>query len=88
MLPTLFVIIIIRSIFQHYAEAMAIRSPISSASLFRFLSVAYLIAVVSRRTVNISREAKTASRLTYQRGLKYILDEKTLAATLKKRKRR
>jgi CBS domain containing-hemolysin-like protein len=84
MLPTLFVIIIIRSIFQHYAEAMAIRvAHFIRISSFVFYPVAYLIAVVSRRTVNISREAKNRqpSYITKE-GLKYILDEKTLGSDI------
>ncbi|MBP7341199.1 MAG: hemolysin family protein [Smithellaceae bacterium] len=84
MLPTLFVIIIIRSIFQHYAEAMAIRvAPFIRFSSFVFYPVAYLVAVVSRRTVNISQDAKTRqpSYITKE-GLKYILDEKTLGSDI------
>lgn len=79
MLPTLFVIIIIRSIFQHYAEIMAIRvAHFIRISSMVFYPLAYLVAAVSRRTVNISldQQEKQPSYITKE-GLKYILGEKT-----------
>jgi len=79
MLPALFGIIVIRSIFQHYAEAMAIRvAHFIRLSSFVFYPLAYLVAQVSRRTVNFSLDQKTKqpSYITKE-GLKYILDEKT-----------
>ena len=86
MLPALFIIIVIRSIFQHYAEFMAVRV----AGFIRFSSmvfypVAYLIAAISRRTVNISldRSAKPSSYITTE-GLKYILGEKTRGSDIEK----
>lgn len=79
MLPTLFVMIIIRSIFQHYAETMAVRvAHFLRISSIVFYPLAYLVALVSRRTVNFSVDQKTKqpSYITKE-GLKYILDEKT-----------
>ncbi|MFO7568647.1 MAG: hemolysin family protein [Smithellaceae bacterium] len=79
MLPTLFVMIIMRSIFLHYAEAMAIRVAwfirISSVILY---PVSFVIAAVSRGTVHLSadRNAIQTSHITKE-GLKYILGEKT-----------
>ncbi len=79
MLPTLFIMIIIRSIFQHYAEFAAI----SVAHFIRVSSIiyyplAYFVAAVSRTTVNISsdQQARKTSYITKE-GLKYILGEKT-----------
>ena len=79
MLPVLFVIIIIRSIFQHYAEAMAIRvAHFIRISSIVFYPLAYLVALVSRRTVDFSLDQRTMqpSYITKE-GLKFILDEKT-----------
>ena len=79
MLPILFVIIIIRSIFQHYAEAMAIRvAHFIRVSSIVFYPLAYLVALVSRRTVDFSLDQRTKqpSYITKE-GLKFILDEKT-----------
>lgn len=79
MLPILFVMILIRSVFQHYAEAMAIRvAHFIRISSMVFYPLAYLVAAVSRRTVNISQD-ETARQPSYitKEGLKYILDEKT-----------
>jgi putative hemolysin len=79
MLPTLFVIIIIRSIFQHYPELMAIKVAhfIRFSSLV-FYPLTYFIAAISRGAVNISfdRKVKQPSYITKE-GLKYILGEKT-----------
>jgi putative hemolysin len=79
MLPTLFVMIIARSVFLHYAEAMAVRVAyfIRFSSLL-FYPVAFLIAAVSRGTVHLSADSKSGqkSHITKE-GLKYILGEKT-----------
>lgn len=79
MLPTLFVIIIIRSIFQHYPEFMAIKvAHFIRLSSVVFYPLAWFVAAVSRGAVNISfdQKVKPPSYITKE-GLKYILDEKT-----------
>jgi len=79
MLPTLFAIIIVRSIFQHYPEAMAIRvAHFIRLSSFVFYPLAWFVAAVSRGAVNISfdQKVKRPSYITKE-GLKYILGEKT-----------
>jgi CBS domain containing-hemolysin-like protein len=79
LLPTLFVMLVVRSIFQHYAEQMAIRvAHFIRLSSFVFYPLAYFIAAVSRGAVNISfdPDEKTPSYITKE-GLKYILGEKT-----------
>ena len=79
MLPTLFVMIIARSIFQHYAESMAIRvAHFIRISSIVFYPLTYVVAAVSRGTVNISfdQKVKQPSYITKE-GLKYILGEKT-----------
>ena len=79
MLPTLFVMIIVRSVFLHYAETMAIKVAwfirVSSIILY---PVAFVIAAVSRGTVHLSsdRNVVQTSHITKE-GLKYILGEKT-----------
>lgn len=79
MLPALFIMIIIRSIFQHYAEAMAIRvAHFIRLSSYVFYPLAYCVAAISRGAVNISfdQKIKQPSYITKE-GLKYILGEKT-----------
>lgn len=79
MLPTLFVIIIVRSIFQHYPEYMAIKvAHFIRVSSFVFYPLAYFVAAISRGAVNISfdQKVKQPSYITKE-GLKYILGEKT-----------
>ncbi|HOG13182.1 MAG TPA: hemolysin family protein, partial [Smithellaceae bacterium] len=79
MLPTLFIIIIIRSIFQHYAESMAIRvAHFIRLSSYVFYPLAYSVAAISRGAVNLSSDPKIRqhSYITKE-GLKYILGEKT-----------
>lgn len=79
MLPTLFIILIVRSVFQHYAEVMAIRvAYFIRVSSIIFYPLAYLVALVSRGAVNLSfdPEGKPSSYITKE-GLKYILGEKT-----------
>jgi len=79
MIPILFFMIIIRSVFLHYAETMAV----AVAYFIRFSSVvfypvAFLIAAVSKGTVHRSSVQKggKSSHITKE-GLKYILGEKT-----------
>ncbi len=79
MLPTLFIIIIIRSIFQHYADFMAIRvAHFIRLSSYVFYPLAYSVAAISRGAVNLSSDPKIRqhSYITKE-GLKYILGEKT-----------
>ncbi len=86
MLPTLFIIIIIRSIFQHYAELMAIRvAHFIRISSIVFYPLTYLVSAVSRRTVDISfdQKVKQPSYITKE-GLKYILGEKTRGGDIQK----
>ncbi|MDI6741369.1 MAG: hemolysin family protein [Smithella sp.] len=78
-IPTLFAMIIARSVFLYYAEAMAVRVAwfIRFSSML-FYPVAFVIAAVSRGTVHLSsdRKAGETSHITKE-GLKYILGEKT-----------
>jgi CBS domain containing-hemolysin-like protein len=79
MLPALFVMIIIRSIFQHYAEFMAMKvAHFIRLSSLVFYPLAYCVAAISRGAVNISfdQKVKQPSYITKE-GLKYILGEKT-----------
>jgi len=79
MLPILFVIIIVRSVFQHYPEFMAIKvAHFIRLSSIVFYPVAYFVAAISRGAVNISfdQKVKQPSYITKE-GLKYILGEKT-----------
>ncbi|HNY49376.1 MAG TPA: hemolysin family protein [Smithella sp.] len=78
-IPTLFLMIIARSVFLYYAETMAVRVAwfIRFSSML-FYPVAFVIAAVSRGTVHLSsdRKAGETSHITKE-GLKYILGEKT-----------
>ncbi len=79
LLPTLFMIIIIRSIFQHYPEYLAIKvAHFIRLSSIVFYPLAWFVAAVSRGAVNISfdQKVKRPSYITKE-GLKYILGEKT-----------
>ena len=79
MLPVLFIMIVIRSIFQHYAETMAIRvAHFIRLSSYIFYPLAYGVAAISRGAVNLSSDPKIRqhSYITKE-GLKYILGEKT-----------
>ena len=61
MLPTLFLMIIVRSVFLHYAEAMAVRVAwFIRISSILFYPVAFLIAAVSRQTVHLSADESNA----------------------------
>jgi CBS domain containing-hemolysin-like protein len=78
-IPTLFLMIIARSVFLYYAEEMAVRvSYFIRFSSLLFYPVAFVIAAVSRGTVHLSsdRKAGETSHITKE-GLKYILGEKT-----------
>jgi CBS domain containing-hemolysin-like protein len=79
MIPILFLMIIVRSVFLNYAEAMAVRVAwfIRFSSIL-FYPVAFVIAAVSRGMVHLSLDDKTSetSHITKE-GLKYILGEKT-----------
>ncbi|PKN50607.1 MAG: hypothetical protein CVU55_16055 [Deltaproteobacteria bacterium HGW-Deltaproteobacteria-13] len=79
MIPTLFFMIIARSVFLYYAEAMAIKVAwfIRFSSML-FYPLAFVIAAVSRGTVHLSSDRKSGetSHITKE-GLKYILGEKT-----------
>ena len=79
MIPTLFLMIIARSVFLYYAEAMAEKVAwFIRLSSMLFYPVAFVIAVVSKGTVHLSsdRKAGETSHITKE-GLKYILGEKT-----------
>lgn len=79
MIPTLFLMIIARSVFLQYAEAMAVKvAYFIRVSSVLFYPIAFVIASVSRRTVHSSsdRKAPHTSHITKE-GLKYILGEKT-----------
>jgi len=79
MLPTLFMMIMIRRTFLHRAEAMAIRVAlfirISSVILY---PLAYIIALISKGAVSISTGQKiNQNSYITKEGLKYILGENT-----------
>jgi CBS domain containing-hemolysin-like protein len=79
MIPTLFLMIIARSVFLYYAEEMAVRVAwFIRLSSVLFYPAAFVIAAVSRGTVHLSsdRKAGETSHITKE-GLKYILGEKT-----------
>lgn len=79
MIPILFLMIIARSVFLNYSEAMAMRvSWFIRFSSIVFYPVAFVIAAVSRGTVHLSHDDKKSetSHITKD-GLKYILGEKT-----------
>ena len=79
MLPTLFVMIIARSIFQNFAETLAMKVAIFiRVSSVLFYPLAYVIAAVSKETVRFStgQNVKKPSYITKE-GLKYILRKKT-----------
>lgn len=88
-LPTLLAMIIYRSIFQQYAENMAVKVAffIRISSVI-FYPAAYVIAAVSRWTVRIStgRKVQKPSYITKE-GLKYILGAKTNGSDILKTER-
>jgi putative hemolysin len=89
LLPTLLVMIIARSIFQHHAEAMAMKMAffIRISSVI-FYPAAYVIAAVSKGTVQFStgRKANNPSYITKE-GLKFILGAKTQGSDILKTER-
>jgi len=89
MLPTLFVMIIIRRVFLHNAEAMAVRVAlfirVSSVILY---PLTYLIALITRGTVSISTGQKINSKsYITKEGLKHILGENTKGGDILKTER-
>ena len=79
MLPTLFIMIMIRRTFLHRAEAMAIRVAlfirVSSVILY---PLAYIIALISKGAVSVSTGQKiNQNSYITKEGLKYILGENT-----------
>lgn len=89
LLPTLFFMIIYRSIFQHYAEIMAMKIAFFiRISSVVFYPAALVIAVVSKWTVRFltGRKVSNPSYIT-QEGLKYILGEKTQGSDILKTER-
>jgi CBS domain containing-hemolysin-like protein len=89
MLPTLFIMIIVRSIFQHYAERMAVKvAYFIRLSSVVFYPVASIIVAVSKETVRFStdQKVKQASYITKE-GLKFILGEKTEGSDILKTER-
>jgi CBS domain containing-hemolysin-like protein len=89
MLPTLCIMIIVRSIFQHYAEVMAIRVAFFiRISSVVFYPLAFVIAAVSKETVRFStgQKVKKPSYITKE-GLKFILGAKTHGGDILKTER-
>jgi CBS domain containing-hemolysin-like protein len=79
MLPTLFIMIMIRRTFLHRAEAMAIKVAffirVSSIILY---PLAYIIALISKGAVSVSTGQKiNQNSYITKEGLKYILGENT-----------
>ena len=89
MLPTLFVMIMIRRGFLHNAETMAVRVAlfirVSSVILY---PLTYLIALITKGTVSISTGQKINSRsYITKEGLKHILGENTKGGDILKTER-
>jgi putative hemolysin len=89
MLPTLFVMIMIRRVFLHNAETMAIRVAlfirVSSVILY---PLTYLIALITKGTVSISTGQKINSKsYITKEGLKHILGENTKGGDILKTER-
>ena len=89
MLPTLFVMIMIRRVFLHNAESMAIRVAlfirVSSVILY---PLTYLIALITKGTVSISTGQKIDSKsYITKEGLKHILGENTKGGDILKTER-
>lgn len=88
MLPTLFLMIIIRSIFQHYAERMAVKvAYFIRLSSFVFYPLAYIVAGISRQSVRLTTGRKIKDSYITKEGLKYILGEKTRGSDILKTER-
>ena len=74
MLPTLFIMVIVRSIFQHHAETMAIKvAHFIRLSSIIFYPVAYIVAGISRETVRFSTGRRVQATYITKEGLKFIL---------------
>jgi putative hemolysin len=88
MLPTLFIMIIIRSIFQHYPETMAIKvAYFIRLSSIMFYPVAYIVAGISRETVRFSTGRRVQATYITKEGLKFILRAKTKGSDILKTER-
>jgi putative hemolysin len=88
MLPTLFIMIIIRSIFQHYAETMAVKvAYFIRLSSFVFYPLAYVVSGISRQAVRLTTGRKISDSYITKEGLKYILGEKTKGSDILKTER-
>jgi putative hemolysin len=88
LLPTLFFMIIYRSIFQHHAESMAMKIAffIRISSII-FFPAAFVITVVSKWTIrSTGRKVSHPSYITKE-GLKYILGAKTQGSDILKMER-
>jgi putative hemolysin len=77
MVPTLLLMIVSRSLFQHHAETMAIKlAHFIWYSSFLFFPAVYLISKLSRGTLKISTgEAGHPYTYVTKNGLKYILEK-------------
>ena len=89
MLPTLFMMIMIRRTFLHRAEAMAIRVAlfirVSSVILY---PLAYIVALISKSAVSISTGQKiNQNSYITKEGLKHILGENTKGGDILKTER-
>jgi len=87
--PTLFFMILYRSIFQHHAETMAMKIAVFiRVSSVIFYPAAFIISVISKWTVRFltGRKVSDASYITKD-GLKYILGAKTQGSDILKTER-
>jgi putative hemolysin len=88
MLPTLFIMVIVRSIFQHYAETMAVKvAHFIRISSIIFYPVAYLVAGLSKGTVRFSTGRRVQATYITKEGLKFILRAKTKGSDILKTER-
>jgi putative hemolysin len=89
MLPTLFMMIIIRRTFLHSAETMAIRvAPFIRVSSIILYPLAYIIALISKSAVSIATGQKiNQNSYITKEGLKYILGESTKGGDILKTER-
>jgi CBS domain containing-hemolysin-like protein len=88
MLPTLFIMVIVRSIFQHHAETMAIKvAYFIRLSSIIFYPVAYIVAGISRETVSFSTGRRVQATYITKEGLKFILRAKTKGSDILKTER-
>jgi CBS domain containing-hemolysin-like protein len=88
MLPTLFIMVIVRSIFQHHAETMAIKvAYFIRLSSIIFYPVAYIVAGISRETVRFSTGRRVQATYITKEGLKFILRAKTKGSDILKTER-